>query len=282
MDWTEFRISVKTGAVEAVTNLIHESGAGGVVIEHNDNQTSTISAYFPVGQESDSIAASLDNLWLHLESLGISAEAKVDTAVVAEQDWAEEWKKYYHPVRVGSIIICPSWLSPENGREDIVVELDPGMAFGTGTHPTTQMCISEIACAEPAGKTVLDLGCGSGILSIVAAKLGAAQVDAVDNDRIAVEVAAENARRNQCTVNQINGDAFALFKESNHDLVVANIGLSACAKLAEIYVQEHKKCTLILSGFPAERLSELSTYTEGKRARISLKDDWGCLVMEEG
>lgn len=277
MEWVEFRISVQTGLVEAVANLIHESGAGGVVIEHENNQKSTVTAYIPAGEESKTIADKLDGLWTRLDGLGIETDAIVNTSLVSERDWAEEWKKHYYPVQVGSVLITPSWIKPERGDAEVVVELDPGMAFGTGTHPTTQMCISELKFASPKGKTVLDLGSGSGILSIVAAKLGSVQVDAVDNDRVAIEVAKENARRNSCPINFIQDDAFEMFASSGHDLVVANIGFSACEKLAEIHQRTGKKCTLILSGFPAERLSD---FTGIAFARFQSKEDWGCMVLE--
>jgi ribosomal protein L11 methyltransferase len=278
MDWTEILITVNTEAVEAVANFIHESGAGGAVIENNDNGSSTVTAYYPVGPDTEKILADLEKFWAGLESLDFKAEAQVRTTVIAEQDWAEEWKKYYHPVEIGNIYISPSWLQPAAGPDKIFVQLDPGMAFGTGIHPTTQMCIREIS-ALAAGKTVLDLGSGSGILSIVAAKSGAAQVDAVDNDDLAVKVAAENARINQCKINQIRGDAFIEFKNSSHDLAVANIGYRACSELAEIF-RQGKKCTLILSGFPQERLAEFEDHYGDLVVRTHQQDGWVCLVLE--
>lgn len=277
MDWTEILITVNTEAVEAVANFIHESGAGGVVIENN-NGASTVTAYYPVGPATERILADLEEFWASLESLNLKADAQVRTTVIAEQDWAEEWKKHYQPVEIGNIYISPSWLPPAASSGTIFVQLDPGMAFGTGTHPTTQMCIREISALAP-GKTVLDLGSGSGILSIVAAKSGAARVDAIDNDELAVKVAAENARINQCKINQIRGDAFAEFKNSSHDLTVANIGFQACTTLAEIY-RQGKKCTLILSGFPQERLAEFEERYGDLVVRTHLQEGWVCLVLE--
>lgn len=277
MDWTEILITVNTEAVEAVANFIHESGAGGVVIENNNNGSSTVTVYFPVGQATQTMLASLDEFWLNLETLDLKANAKVRTTIIAEQDWAEEWKKHYQPVEIGNIYISPSWLKPAAVPSQIFVQLDPGMAFGTGTHPTTKMCISEISALAP-GKRVLDLGSGSGILSIVAAKSGAERVDAVDNDELAVKVAAENARINQCTINQIEGDAFAVFANSDHDLVVANIGYTACARLAEIF-RQGKNCTLILSGFPQERLAEFEDQFADLILRTHQQEGWVCLVL---
>jgi len=282
LDWTEFQITVSTGSVEAVANLVHDIGGGGVVIEHKDNQTSIVTAYFPVGEETETMLARLDDFWMDLEAMDIKANASVSVSILAEQDWAEEWKKHYHPVQVGNVYITPSWIehSPVPGR--LVIELDPGMAFGTGIHPTTQMCISKISEIVKPGKTMLDLGSGSGILSIVGAKLGADSVDAVDNDGVAVKVAGENASLNKCTINQVKGDAFELFRSSSHDVVVANIGFNACARLADIYISEGKVCTLILSGFPEERMDELREHGRGKVLRSQIKDGWGCLVLGLG
>ena len=278
MDWTEILITVNTDAVEMVANMIHESGAGGVVIEHKKNKASIVTAYFPVGEETETMLAQLDQFWLGLEALDFQVNARVNTSIVLEQDWAEEWKKHYHPVQVGNVYITPSWIEHRPLENQITVILDPGMAFGTGIHPTTQMCIGEIVDSISPGQRMLDLGSGSGILSIVAAKLGA-QVDSVDNDRVAVEVAEENALRNKCLINQSQGDAFDLFRRSNHDVVVANIGFNACAKLADIYVEEGKSCVLILSGFPAERMSELQEHDGGYLVHSQVKDGWSCLVM---
>ena len=139
------------------------------------------------------------------------------------------------------------------------------------------MCIREIAALAP-GKRVLDLGSGSGILSIVAAKSGADRVDAIDNDELAVKVAAENARINQCAINQIQGDAFAEYANSDHDLVVANIGYNACSRLAEIF-RQGKNCALILSGFPQERLAEFEEHYGDLVLRTHEQEGWVCLVL---
>ena len=144
---------------------------------------------------------------------------------VNEQDWENEWKKYYKPLRIGEkILIMPSWENTEIKDGDVVIVLDPGMAFGTGTHETTKMCIEllEKHCQER--KSMLDIGCGSGILSIVAAKLGFNYVLGIDIDPVAVKVAEENALRNK--VEQI-----VMYKQiiiqnieiKKYNVVVANI-----------------------------------------------------------
>jgi ribosomal protein L11 methyltransferase len=118
-------------------------------------------------------------------------------SLVDEQDWADAWKVHYHPVRIGRrILIRPLWIEMELAPDDVEIALDPGMAFGTGTHPTTQLCLEALEDAIQPGVNVLDLGCGSGILAIGAAKLGAAHVLGLDIDPLAVQIAHENIAQN--------------------------------------------------------------------------------------
>lgn len=279
MDWTEINATVSTGAVEAVANFIHESSAGGVVIEHLDRQRSTVTAYFPVGAETEVVLARMEDFWATLSQLDLETEAQVFTRIVVERDWEEEWKQHYQPISVGSVYITPSWLPHQPQPGQVVIELDPGMAFGTGDHPTTQMCITAISQFLKEGDTVLDIGTGSGILAIAAAKMGAASVDAVDYDGIAVRVAGDNARSNDCIINVRQGDAFAALRGSHHHLVVANIGYNACAKLVGIFYGDKKDCTCILSGFPQERVAEFVSETGVVPIKSMTKDDWACLVL---
>ncbi|MHB8964153.1 MAG: 50S ribosomal protein L11 methyltransferase, partial [Saccharofermentanales bacterium] len=147
---------------------------------------------------------------------------------VEDEDWAHSWKKYYSPFKISArTVITPSWehYTPQEG--ETVIQLDPGSAFGTGSHATTSMC-AELLDAEllkrSGGASVLDLGCGSGILSVIAAKLGAAHVDAVDIDPVAVGVATDNCRINGVLdkVHPIRGEISSL-QGSRYDIVVANI-----------------------------------------------------------
>lgn len=279
MNWTEILLEISTSAVEAVANFIHESGAGGVVIEHLNKERSTVTAYFPVGEETETFLARLEEFRSTLAQLNLETEATISTRIVLEQDWEEEWKRHYQPVSVGNVYITPSWLphQPEPGQ--VVIQLDPGMAFGTGSHPTTQMCIAAISQYMQTGDSVLDLGAGSGILSIAAAKLGAGWVDAIDYDKVAVRVAEENARRNNCSISVRQGDAFAALRDSEHQLVVANIGYNACAKLARIFKEEEKESTLILSGFPHERLPEFEQQVGLIPIERKVLGDWACIVL---
>lgn len=277
MDWIEITVAVDNEAVEAVSSYLHESGAGGTVIERV-GPAYHVSAYFPAGPATSDLLAALNGFCRSLEGFGLRANAKITSKTVTAADWAEEWKKHYRPLDVGAVHICPSWLEPQAGPGQITVRLDPGLAFGTGSHATTKLCILKLLTTAP-GNTVLDLGSGSGILSIVACKAGARKVDAVDNDELALKVAAENAVVNGCAINQINGDAFAKFAASEHAVTVANISFDAGYRLAEIYRQRGKQGTLIISGFPQERLPEfLAAYGDLVREEQVL-EGWVGLVL---
>jgi ribosomal protein L11 methyltransferase len=184
----------------------------------------TVSAYLPPGEES--VLALLRE---DLESYG----ATVATEEVEEVDWAEAWKAFFKPTAVGERLwIRPSWEDSEtpDGRVEIV--LDPGQAFGTGDHPTTRLCLEMLESVVRPRRSVADIGCGSGILSVAACKLGACHIDAVDTDPVSIEATLENARRNACAVSAFVGAGFAPLGEATYDVVVSNIISAAVIGLA--------------------------------------------------
>ena len=152
--------------------------------------------------------------------------AEVEVISVNEDDWANNWKKYYHPIRVGkNLVIKPSWIDYEKQENDIIVELDPGMAFGTGTHETTRMCMEHLEKYINESSRVLDVGCGSGILSITSLLIGAKEVTGVDIDPVAVKVAIENGEMNNFKAPQYTIKRGNLVDEAHgkYDVIVANI-----------------------------------------------------------
>jgi ribosomal protein L11 methyltransferase len=225
MAWLELSVAVDQEAVESVSELLASYGyQRGVVIEPPCIPTDdsdgwvgtpglspdpppaqytvdlslpvTLRTYLPMDEQAEEIRQRLEQSLWHLGQLRPVGPLQV--RVLEEQDWANEWKNFYHVQRIGvRTVIVPSWLDYDPHPGDVVLHLDPGMAFGTGLHPTTQLCLQLIEQHIRPGVRVLDVGTGSGILSIAAAKLGAASVLALDNDPVAVDVACENVGLNQ-------------------------------------------------------------------------------------
>ena len=208
MRWLELSLCVAGEAAEAVAGLLGRYGHQGVVIEHNGippdawndgaaeaPASLTLRAWFPEDEQNESlreeIAAALGHVSLMLPV------PRPQWRVVADEDWAHAWKSHYRPLRVGRrLLVRPAWLEHPAGAEDVEIVLDPGMAFGTGTHPSTQLCLRALEEHLRPGDEALDLGCGSGILAIAAARLGAAGVLALDNDPVAVTAARQNVALN--------------------------------------------------------------------------------------
>src|SRR6476660_9259567 len=217
MKWSEISIHTTNEAVEPISNILHEAGASGVVIEDPFELTKEredqfgeiyqlnpddypeegvmVKAYLPVnsflGETVEAIKDSINNLIIYDIDIGIN---KVTISEVHEEEWATAWKKYYHPVKISErFTIVPTWeeYSPVKSDE-LIIELDPGMAFGTGTHPTTVMCIQALERTVQPGDLVVDVGTGSGVLSIAAALLEAKQVQSLDLDDVAVQSAKQN------------------------------------------------------------------------------------------
>ncbi|MGD6818159.1 50S ribosomal protein L11 methyltransferase [Metabacillus sp. 113a] len=256
MKWSEISIHTTQEAVEPISNILHEAGASGVVIEdqmdllkdresvygeiyHLDPQDYPsegviVKAYLPM---NSFLAETVEGITDSIEGLteyGINVGSKqLTTSEVHEEDWATAWKKYYHPVKISEkFTIVPTWEEYEPVHSDeLIIELDPGMAFGTGTHPTTVLCIQALERTVNKGDRVIDVGTGSGVLSIASALLGASPVQAMDLDPVAVESARQNT-----VLNKVD-DKISVFQNDllngiydQADVIVANI-------LAEVIVK---------------------------------------------
>jgi ribosomal protein L11 methyltransferase len=221
MKWIEVQIKTTTELEEIVCGIMYDLGVSGLAIEdpndilafqqseenwdfidpeliNQDYEGVIIKAYFP---ESDDITDKIELVRENIERNPLIETGKslgqVTVSEVNDMDWAENWKKYYKPVRIGDkIVIKPSWEDYEQKDGDIVIELDPGMAFGTGTHETTILCVEALEKYVKKDAIVYDVGCGSGILSIVAAKLGAKRVIGIDIDDLSVKTSKENVKIN--------------------------------------------------------------------------------------
>jgi ribosomal protein L11 methyltransferase len=190
------RLRIPSEALEAVAHLLHEHGTGGVVID--DETAAQVRAYLPcderLAERLSALRAALADLVAYFPGM---AELALEQSVVHDEDWANSWRAYYHPVHVAEgLVVAPTWSKYQASPGETVVWLDPGMAFGTGTHPSTVLCLRALAGLIRPGVSVLDLGTGSGVLAIAAALLGADRVVAVDVDPLAVRIARENVAQN--------------------------------------------------------------------------------------
>ena len=196
-----------------------------------------VKGWFEQNEHTHDVLANIRQQFAALvqEDIGISLGTLImDIQNVADEDWSEVWKKYYKPFRIGShLVVKPTWESYATREDDLVVELDPGMAFGTGTHETTNMCMELLETHMQPGLRVMDVGTGSGILAIAAAKLGAPSILAVDIDPDAVKVARENVHHNRVEqqVRVVQGD-LVKSEAMPCELAVANIVADAICMLA--------------------------------------------------
>lgn len=210
---------------------------------------------------------------------------------MSEEDWEENWKQFFHPLKVGErVLIQPEWESAESTDGRVVFTVNPGMIFGTGSHHTTQLCIEQLERYLKEGDRVLDLGCGSGILSIIALLLGAKHAEAIDIDPNAEKIAYENAERNgfgreRYTVhsgNILSDTALqAKFSENKFDIVLANIVADVIIPLSAIAPRfMHKDSIFITSGIIMSRIDEVKTalIREFDIKSIHEKNDWAAIV----
>lgn len=250
--WLELAVEADPEAVEAVSEILGRVASGGTSVEPafelveeglaarlDATRPATIRAYVPA-REPAAVAAAVrevDEALGHLRAFDLRPIGELRTRIVDEADWAEAWKVHFPVLRIGRrIVIKPTWRRHRAAPGEIVLALDPGMAFGTGLHPTTRLCLVGLESLSDArtltGARVVDVGCGSGILSIAAARLGASDVLALDIDPIAVEAAAANARRNRLGGVIRTGLGSVPTGEPPADLVLANLIASLLIRLA--------------------------------------------------
>lgn len=244
MEWKEISVLTDGLCVEAIAGIFHNLGSGGVVIEDPqgarkyvnkdkwnpdsvspdfmNHQFVVVKAYF---RDENSI---IEQLKASLKAVkeNFNVECRVYFDEVREQDWEESWKKYYHTFKVGErLIIKPSWEDYQAEESEVVIEIDPGMAFGTGIHASTRFCLTFVEKYIKGGEIIIDAGCGSGILSIAAARLGASKILSMDIDEVAVRIARENIILNQLqdVIEVREGDILAVAAGRKADVILANI-----------------------------------------------------------
>ncbi len=240
--WQEVSVSVHQESAEAVSELLQNEGAQGVAFEGDslireakanrwgdyypaesgNGEQITVKAYF-YQHKSAAELEKLTQMIADLTQYGLKVgEVELKSKEIFEADWANAWKQHYHPTRIGKVVVEPSWEpAPNLELGEILITLDPGMAFGTGTHPSTAMCIAALQEIAVDQSVVFDVGTGSGLLAIVAAKLGAQVVEAVDIDPVAVDVCRENASINAVKINCYQGSLEDIAGKAN--IIICNI-----------------------------------------------------------
>ncbi|MBS6903514.1 50S ribosomal protein L11 methyltransferase [Streptococcus anginosus] len=273
--WQELTIMVSREAEEAVSNILIDLGSQGVAIDDSADYLGeagpfgevlpqveqlnmvAITAYYPETANLEMIRQEVKERLVQLRDFGLEiGETQLTTQQLAEEDWADNWKKYFEPARIThDLTIVPSWTDYEVTTGEKIIKLDPGMAFGTGTHPTTKMSLFALEQVLRGGETVLDVGTGSGVLSIASSLLGAKEIFAYDLDDVAVRVAQENIALNAGTEN-IHVAAGDLLKgiDIEADVIVANILADILVNLTDdAYRLLKDEGYLIMSGIISEK-----------------------------
>ncbi|WP_097033834.1 50S ribosomal protein L11 methyltransferase [Clostridium tertium] len=307
--WIEVRVITKSEALEPVSGIFYGLDCKGVAIEDpNDilereqgpltwdfadinvlehkGKVAVVKAYFSEEDNIDEILKYINEKMNELKELGIdTGVAKVESEKMFEEDWANNWKKYYKPTKVGEkMVVKPIWEEYDAQGEELVVELDPGMAFGTGTHETTRMCIQSLEKYVKEDSTVFDVGCGSGILAIAAAKLGSKMAVGVDLDPVAVESAKENVGYNNLENIQILYGNLVEVIDGKADIVVANI----IAEVICILTEDVKRVLkdngyFITSGIIHDRVDMVTKKLEEtgfEVIEINKDGEWNCIVAK--
>lgn len=281
----DITITCPPEAVEAASYALLEAGCSGTQLEMRGDGEWQIKGYLPLGDE---LMPRIDALSAHLRrfpEFGLpSIHAPISLRPIEEADWAEAWKQHFKPMRIGKrLVVKPHWENVEIAPHELLIELDPGMAFGTGAHPTTRLCLEAIEKYLCPGMRVADIGTGSGILALAAAKLGAVSVLATDIDSLPRQIAAENVAKNHLE-NHISILAVQEFYETAHNCnlvmanIVANTLVEIAADIARIcapealliasgVVQEHEH--LVWQAFKSAGFAPVETTCE---------DVWVCLI----
>jgi ribosomal protein L11 methyltransferase len=312
MNWLEYTVLTTTEASDMISNVLIEAGSKGVMIEDkNDvalNQRPEgqwdiideeiarrigddvkVTGYYPIDERIADTVSHIESELRRIGALDFDFDlGKLEsyTHSIDEEDWAESWKKSYKPFRLGKhIVIKPGWEKYDAEKDDRIIEIDPGMAFGTGTHETTGMCVELIEEYVKPGMTVIDIGTGTGILAIAAAHMGARDVLATDLDPMAVKVAAENVKINgfEGKIRTRAGDLLDAVDETG-DVVIANI-IADVIKMLAAPVRAHiaPGGRFICSGIARERKDEVieALINAGyKNLDIRDKGEWTAIQAE--
>ena len=304
--WQELTVTLDRSGEEIISNLLIEEGAQGVAIADSadyerqvdpygeilpqveQSDRIAVTAYYPEHVDVAQVRASLETRLAELTDFIDPDQVTFSSQALAEEDWADNWKKYYEPARIThDLTIVPSWTDyqPQSAQEKII-KLDPGMAFGTGTHPTTKMSLFALEQVLRGGETVLDVGTGSGVLSIASSLLGAKTIYAYDLDETAVRVAQENIQLN-ANMDNIHVAAGDLLRGVDHSaqVIVANILADILIHLTDdAYRLLDDQGYLIMSGIIAEKWPMVKEAAESAGFFLEthlIQGEWNACVFKK-
>jgi ribosomal protein L11 methyltransferase len=284
--WIELSVRADLEAVEAVSEILSRFAPGGTTVQPgfelideglgarvDPNQPAIVRAYLP-GRDRTAARASVRDARIalgHLQAFELRPIGELELSVVHEADWANAWKAHFPVLRIGRrLVIRPTWRRHRRRAEDVVLALDPGMAFGTGLHPTTRLCLAGIERWSDegliSGARLLDVGCGSGILMIAAGLFGATELVGLDTDPIAAEASTANARRNRIPV-EVRGGSLPS-RRGPFDLVAANLIASVLIAVAgELRAELRPGGRLLASGIFIDREADVAGALEAAGLR---------------
>ncbi len=311
--WLELAVACDPEAVEAVSEILSRVAPGGVSVEPgftlvdeglgaavDPAAPATVRAYLPArdARTVRNATSEVERALGHLQAFGLREIGDLRTQVVHESDWAAAWKRHVGVLRIGrGIVIRPTWRRHRRGPGDVVIAMDPGMAFGTGLHPTTRLCLAGIerwadeglvarGRARDGSARLLDVGCGSGVLAIAAGLLGAGELVGIDTDPIAVEATLANARRNRVARRLRAWRGSVPSGAAPFDLVAANLIASVLVALAADLAGELvPRGRILASGIFVDREADVRTAFEAAGLRVLHRDaegDWVALEAERG
>ena len=291
--WLELAVEADPEAVEAVSEIFSRVASGGTSVEPafelvdeglgarvDPTRPAIVRAYLPARDRvaAERAADEVSTALGHLQAFGLRPIGELRTRLVEEADWADAWKAHFPVMRIGRrLVIRPTWRRHRAAPDDVVLTLDPGMAFGTGLHPTTRLCLAAIEMLADDGRLdgarVLDVGCGSGILAIAALKLGAASALGVDTDPIAIEATLANARHNRVGKRVRAREGSIPSGEGPFDTVLANLIAGLLMEIApDLAAELVPGGTLIGSGIFIDR--EAATHRALEAAGFEITGRW--------
>ena len=283
MNWIAAKVNYTSDnpeqAEDLVSNIFYEFGLQGVVVAE-----ASVTGYFPLDERIDNQRHNLESALLKLKQ-EIRFDYQVDYTETAEEDWAESWKAFFKPERIGRrLVVKPTWELYESKPADVILEIDPGMAFGTGTHPTTALCLEMIESYLKPGDSFLDMGTGSGILLVAAARLGAKRLVGIDKDPVAVKIAAKNMTLNRIPeeIYQVKIGNLTREIDERFDMVAVNILteviLILLDDLNEVVAENG---IIILSGIIESKIHLVHEKMAEKgilEVETRLRDSWAAIV----